>query len=148
MDIIRLYVIWSPGDPVGLPLAEILAKHFDNADEAREFGGIRIPVFVRYEALSSASTAPRPIDLDEAEHNLVVAIGTHHLSDRIADDQRGAIGSTTLALGSRDAARRTSSSLFLSIRTCSRYKASRAFTPSAPSRGRSTCKAWTRGRTF
>jgi hypothetical protein len=87
LDSIRLYVIWSPEDPVGLSLAEVLAKHFDNADEAREFGGVRIPVFVRYEALSSASTAPRPIDLDEAEHNLVVAIGTHHLDDRITDDQ-------------------------------------------------------------
>ena len=82
-----MYLIWSPDNPVGLPLAEVLSRHFDNADEAREFGGIRIPVFVRYEALSAASTAPRPIDLDDAEHNLVVAIGTHHLSDRIADDQ-------------------------------------------------------------
>jgi hypothetical protein len=70
-----------------LPLAEVLARHFDNADEAREFGGIRIPVFVRYEAFASSSTAPRPIELDEAEHNLVVAIGTHNLAERLANDQ-------------------------------------------------------------
>ena len=87
MDIIRLYVIWSPDDPAGLPLANVLARHFDNADEAREFGGIRIPVFVRYEAFASSSSAPRGIDLDAAEHNLVVAIGTHQLADRVGDDE-------------------------------------------------------------
>ena len=90
LDTIRLYVIWSADDPVGLPLAEMVARHFDNADEAREFGGIRVPVFVRYQAFSSASSAPRPIDLDAAKHNLVVAIGTHYLSDRVADDPAGA----------------------------------------------------------
>jgi hypothetical protein len=86
LDAIRLYVIWSPDDPIGLPLGEIVSRHFDNADEAREFGGVRIPTFVRYEALSGASTAPRAIDLDAAQHNLVVAIGTHHLSERITDE--------------------------------------------------------------
>jgi hypothetical protein len=81
-----LYVVWSTDDPNGLPIAEVISRHFDNADEAREFGGIRIPVFVRYQAMSDASTAPRPINLDEAEHNLIVAIGTRHLSERIADE--------------------------------------------------------------
>ena len=86
MDTLRLTVIWSPGDPLGLPLAEVISRHFDNADEARAFGGIRIPVFVRYEAYESGSTAPRPIDLEAAEHNLLIAVGTHHLTDRLADD--------------------------------------------------------------
>jgi hypothetical protein len=86
VDNLRVIVIWSPDDPVGLPLAEIIARHFDNADEARAFGGVRIPVFVRYEALSPESTGPRPIDLDAAEHNLIVAIGSHHIVDRLADD--------------------------------------------------------------
>jgi hypothetical protein len=87
LDIVRLYLIWSPEDPVGLPLANMLARHFDNAEEARAFGGIRIPVFVRYEAFAPASTAPRPIVLDDASHNLVVVVGTHHIGDRLADDQ-------------------------------------------------------------
>src|SRR5262245_44435485 len=65
----------------------MVARHFDNADEQREFGGIRIPVFVRCRPFSSASTAPRPIDLDAAAQNLVVVVGTHYLSERIADDQ-------------------------------------------------------------
>lgn len=52
MDIASLFVIWSPEDPVGLPLANQLARHFDDAEESRAFGGIRIPVFVRYEALA------------------------------------------------------------------------------------------------
>jgi hypothetical protein len=80
-------VIWSPDDPAGLPLAEVIARHFDNADEARAFGGIRIPVFVRSEPFSLDSTGPRPIDLDAAEDNVIVAIGTHHLVDRIERDQ-------------------------------------------------------------
>lgn len=87
MDAIRLFVIWSPEDPAGLPLADVLARHFDNAEEARAFGGIRIPVLVRYEAFAPSSTAPRPIDLDEAEHNLVVVVGTHHLAERLNNDQ-------------------------------------------------------------
>ena len=87
MNSTRLYVIWSPDDPAGLPLANVLARHFDNAEEAREFGGIRIPVFVRYEALGPSSSAPRSIDLDEAEHNLIVVIGTHQLVDRIDEEE-------------------------------------------------------------
>ena len=86
MDIARLFVIWSSGDPAGLPLANLVARHFDDAEESRAFGGIRIPVFVRYEALAPPATAPRPIVLDEAEHNLVVVVGTHHIADRLADD--------------------------------------------------------------
>src|SRR4051794_9016764 len=87
LDIVRLYVIWSPEDPAGLPLANLLARHFDNAEEARAFGGIRIPVFVRYEAFAPPSTPPGPIVLDDASHNLVVVVGTHHIADRLADDQ-------------------------------------------------------------
>ena len=86
MDIARLFVIWSPEDPIGLPLANLVARHFDDAEESRAFGGIRIPVFVRYEAFAPPATAPRPIALDEAEHNLVVVVGTHHIADRLADD--------------------------------------------------------------
>ncbi|HLH89990.1 MAG TPA: toll/interleukin-1 receptor domain-containing protein [Xanthobacteraceae bacterium] len=87
MDSLRITVIWSPDDPVGLPLADVIARHFDNAEEARAFGGIRIPVFVRYAAFSPGSAAPRPIDLEAAEHNLLVAVGTHFLVERLADDQ-------------------------------------------------------------
>jgi len=86
LDIARLFVIWSPEDPAGLPLANLVARHFDDAEESRAFGGIRIPVFVRYEAFAPPATAPRPIVLDEAEHNLVVVVGTHHIADRLADD--------------------------------------------------------------
>jgi hypothetical protein len=84
---LSLVVVWSPDDPAGLRLAEVIARHFDNAEEARAFGGIRIPVFVRYEAFSPASTAPRPLDLDAADHNLIVAIGTHYIVDRVTTDQ-------------------------------------------------------------
>jgi hypothetical protein len=87
LDSLRIYVIWVPEDPAGLQLAEVIARHFDNAEEARAFGGIRIPVFVRYEPFSTASAAPRPIDLGSAEHNLVIAVGTHYLLDRITNDR-------------------------------------------------------------
>jgi hypothetical protein len=86
LDIARLFLIWSPEDPAGLPLANMLARHFDDAEESRAFGGIRISVLVRYEAFAPPATAPRPILLDEAEHNLVVVVGTHHIADRLADD--------------------------------------------------------------
>lgn len=86
MDPLRIYVIWSPQDAAGPPLADLLSRHFDNTGESSAFGGIRMPVFVRYEAFTAASTAPRAIDLEEAEHNLLVVIGTHYLTERIADD--------------------------------------------------------------
>lgn len=88
MNSLRLTVIWCPEDDgIGLPLADVIARHFDNAEEARAFGGIRVPVFVRSQAFAPGSTAPRPIELDAAAHNLVVAVGTGRLVERIADDR-------------------------------------------------------------
>jgi hypothetical protein len=99
MDNLRIYVIWAPDDAAGLPLAEVIARHFDNAGEARAFGGIRIPVFVRHASFAPESSAPRIIDLDAAEHNLIVAIGTHHLIDRLANDQAWATWFDGLSTG-------------------------------------------------
>ena len=133
-------MVWSPEDPNGLPLANVLARHFDNAEEAREFGGIRIPVFVRYEAFATASTAPRPIDLDEAEHNLIVVIGTHHLPTGWPMTRRGRIGSTSsarnLATGpERQIRRHFAGPSVLEVR------ASPAATRFGPISGRPICKA-------
>jgi hypothetical protein len=99
MDSLKIYVIWAPEDPAGMPLAEVIARHFDNAEEARAFGGIRIPVFVRHAPFAPESSAPRIIDLDAAGHNLIIAIGTHHLIDRLANDQAWAAWFDDLSTG-------------------------------------------------
>jgi hypothetical protein len=87
MDILRRYLIWAPEDVrFGPRIAPVVADHFDDADEKREFGGIRIPVYKRHAAFELSGTAPRPIDLDEAEHNLIIAVGTNELQERLGRD--------------------------------------------------------------
>ena len=87
MDILRIYVIWAPEDTrFGPRVAPVVADHFEDADEKREFGGIRIPVYKRHAAFDFSGTAPRPIALGEAEHNLVIAVGTSELQERCSND--------------------------------------------------------------
>jgi hypothetical protein len=87
MDILRVYLIWAPEDVrFGPRVAPVIADHFDDADEKREFGGIRIPVYKRHAPFDLSGTAPRAIALDEAEHNLIIAVGTNELQERLDRD--------------------------------------------------------------
>lgn len=87
MEILRVFLVWAPEDVrFGPRIAPIVADHFDDADEKREFGGIRIPVYKRHAPIGLSGSAPRPITLDEAEHNLIIAVGTNELQERLGQD--------------------------------------------------------------
>src|SRR5262249_9135178 len=82
VDFCRIYVVWHPDFGQGRGIAAAVGRPFDDADELREFGGIRIPVFVRHEAFDPLrAPTPLAIDLSEARHNFVLILGSAEIVD-------------------------------------------------------------------
>lgn len=73
-DYLQIYVLWAPGQARTAVLAERLSKHFDGLGMERDGVAIRVPVRFRSEPWELGSSAPRPIDLEGAEHNAVVLL--------------------------------------------------------------------------
>lgn len=73
-DFLRIYALWSPDSNEGRRIAELLVSHFDGLGMERDGVAIRIPVRFRSTPWSNHDEAPRDIDLDGADHNVVVLL--------------------------------------------------------------------------
>jgi hypothetical protein len=83
-DYLRLYVLWAPGQHRSADMAERLSRHFDGLGMERDGVAVRVPVRFRSEPWAPGSAAPRPIDLDEAEHNAIVLLCDDYMHEERA----------------------------------------------------------------
>lgn len=74
-DLVRIYVLWHRDSSNGA-LAERVARHFDGLGMERDGVSYRVPVRFRYMPWQEGenSDVPRPIDLTQAKHNVVVLL--------------------------------------------------------------------------
>ena len=73
-DFLRIYVLWSPDSEEGRRVAELLVGHFDGLGMERDGVAIRVPVRFRSVPWQGESNPPRDIDLDGADHNVIVLL--------------------------------------------------------------------------
>lgn len=73
-DQLRIYVLWAPGQKRTACLADRVSRHFDGIGMERDGVAVRVPVRFRSEPWEIGYTAPRLIDLEEAEHNAIVLL--------------------------------------------------------------------------
>jgi hypothetical protein len=77
---LTLTVVWHPSRTEGAVAADKLAEWFEPLNASNLLSGLRIPVRIRSEPESGApGDPPLVIDLDEADVNLVVVLGTREL---------------------------------------------------------------------
>lgn len=74
IDLVRIHVLWAPASTEGARIAELISRHFDGIGMERDGVAYRLPVRFRSEPWELDSRTPRPIDLDQAEHNVVVLL--------------------------------------------------------------------------
>ncbi|POR40193.1 toll/interleukin-1 receptor domain-containing protein [Methylobacterium sp. V23] len=84
IDLVRIYVLWAPGSAEGAHVAELISRHFDGIGMERDGVAHRIPVRFRSEPWEPAGSHPRPIDLGQAAHNVIVFL--HDLYSHLARD--------------------------------------------------------------
>lgn len=81
-DFLRIYALWSPESDEGRRIADLLVAHFDGLGMERDGVAIRVPVRFRSAAWDATSDeVPREIDLDGADHNVIVLLHDTFLAE-------------------------------------------------------------------
>lgn len=87
MEPLRIYVIWHPGFAGGRDLAEAIGDHFDKLGMARDGVKLGVPVRIRSTPLDEqAGPAPRAIDLDAADLNVLVLLGDRNMVEAASEN--------------------------------------------------------------
>jgi hypothetical protein len=99
-DFLRVYVLWDPASDDGGRLAVLVAKHFDGIGMERDGVAIRIPVRFRSEAWDVDGSLPRTIDLEDAQHNVVILLHDFYMQEN-ADDWNGYVAELRALIDAR-----------------------------------------------
>jgi len=87
---LTLTIVWHPSCQGGAIAAEALAEWFEPLNASNLMTGLRIPVRIRSESESGkAGEAPLAIQLDEADVNLVLVLGTGDLMEAAGGPWKG-----------------------------------------------------------
>lgn len=99
-DLLRIHVIWAERSREGTELAELISRHFDGIGMERDGVAYRVPVRFRSEPWEPGGTVPAPVDLGQAEHNVVVLL--HDLDMHLTRaDWDAYVAATRAAMGAR-----------------------------------------------
>lgn len=99
-DFLRIHVLWAPRSSEGADLAELISRHFDGIGMERDGVAYRVPVRFRSEPWEPGGPMPPPVDLNQAEHNVVVLL--HDIDMHVTRvDWDGYVRSIRAAMGSR-----------------------------------------------
>jgi hypothetical protein len=73
-DFLRIYVLFAPESDESRRISEVLVSHFDGLGMERDGVAIRVPVRFRSVPWVEGDPAPRKIDLEGADHNIIVLL--------------------------------------------------------------------------
>ncbi|KJF71440.1 toll/interleukin-1 receptor domain-containing protein [Agrobacterium arsenijevicii] len=73
-DFLRIYVLFAPNSGESCRISEFLVSHFDGLGMERDGVAIRVPVRFRSVPWIEGDPAPRKIDLEGADHNVIVLL--------------------------------------------------------------------------
>lgn len=81
-DLIRIYVLWDRASASAERAANLIARHFDGIGMERDGVSFQVPVRFRSEPWSPDGP-PRPIDLSQTEHNVVILLNDAEMYENI-----------------------------------------------------------------
>ena len=73
-DFLRIYVLFAPNSDESRRISEVLVSHFDGLGMERDGVAIRVPVRFRCMPWIDGDPTPRAIDLEGADHNILVLL--------------------------------------------------------------------------
>ena len=85
IDLMRIHVVWDHHSNSGAATAEHIARHFDGLGMERDGVAHRVPVRFASAPWSDGGLLPRAIDLEKAQHNVVVLLHDEEMHERHDD---------------------------------------------------------------
>ncbi|MGH0343940.1 hypothetical protein NKY44_08990 [Sinorhizobium meliloti] len=84
-DFLRIYVLWAHESEEGRRLANLISDHFDGIGMERDGVAVRVPVRFRSEPWEIDGVIPRTVDLDHADHNVIVVLHDGYMQENAVD---------------------------------------------------------------